>query len=127
MANKVYVVGVIGWEYNDQNYYRGDYKTSTPKAVYRRLKNAQDFCDEQNIKFLRSISAREYSCEFSDLFSYGAEAQGRKLLELFDPNAEDYYNDDGNMFERLTDEQIKNLLPYLDIKMYEITEVEIED
>ena len=46
---KVFVVMEIGWEYNDENYYRPESGGGIPTTAYRSKVEAQSACYEMNI------------------------------------------------------------------------------
>ena len=49
---KVFVVMEIGWEYNDENYYRPESEGGTPKVAYAKKADALNACAEMNTRKL---------------------------------------------------------------------------
>lgn len=57
MAKKtVFVVGKIGWEYNDENYYRPESEGVTPVKAYSTKEKAQAACDKLNAPLRKAAS-----------------------------------------------------------------------
>ena len=49
MAKKtVYIVSQIGWEYNDENYYRPESEGGKPVLAFSTREKAQAECDKRN-------------------------------------------------------------------------------
>lgn len=49
MAKKtVYILSKIGWEYNDETYYRSEHEGGTPMLAYSTREKAQAECDRRN-------------------------------------------------------------------------------
>tara|TARA_R110000772_G_scaffold267971_3_gene393572 strand:+ start:13888 stop:14109 length:222 start_codon:yes stop_codon:yes gene_type:complete len=56
---KAFVIMEIGWEYNDENYYRPQSAGGKPKAAYTSKVEAQSACYERNIKDQGEEDARD--------------------------------------------------------------------
>lgn len=54
-GEKLYAIIEIGWEYNDEHYYRGESGGGTPTKVYRSKERAEDELDRLNGKWLRTV------------------------------------------------------------------------
>jgi siderophore synthetase component len=67
----VYVVSKIGWEYNDENYYRPESEGGLPVLVFSTKEKAQAECDKRNAPLLKE-DADEY---------YRREATGQEKLD----------------------------------------------
>jgi hypothetical protein len=54
MATKtVYILSKIGWEYNDETYYRPESEGGTPVKAYSTKEKAQAECDKLNAPLLK--------------------------------------------------------------------------
>lgn len=137
----VYIVTRIGWEYNDENYFRAEAGGTdlTDMKAYRSYTNAKKFCDDKNLEAFKKFA--------SDIGNY--ENYHDTLDELVNPTLEqDFYatckflgidpktsvehfwgepDTEGTHFKDLTDEQLKAIIPFLTFAFYEVDEVEIED
>jgi hypothetical protein len=58
-----YVLMEIGWEYNDENYYRPESEGGTPKKVFMDLAKANRECAELNEASKNHIANYEYDEE----------------------------------------------------------------
>ena len=56
--NKVYIITRIGWEYNDENYYRADNGGVTMLGAtgYRSKINAQLACNKLNLQAFKELA-----------------------------------------------------------------------
>lgn len=48
----VYIISKIGWEYNDENYYRPESEGGMPVKAYNTQEKAQAECDKLNAPLL---------------------------------------------------------------------------
>lgn len=119
---RIYVVGEIGWEYNDETYYRSHYNQSIPKGAFTHLSEAEDYCDRKNLEFLRSINLEYYGYHVDEIFSDLDKAS--ELCGKYGISLDDAFRD-GCLLQQLTDDQIRELMPYLEVKLYEVTEVQL--
>ena len=71
-ANKVYVVGEVGWEYNDEYLYTGEYSGSHPQKVFTSKAAANKFALKKAIAAVGEISNL---CEY-DQFSRQSGSYG---------------------------------------------------
>lgn len=61
MARKtVYLVSRIGWEYNDENYFRGETGGGTPVLGFTTREKAQAECDKRNANLKHNNGADGY-------------------------------------------------------------------
>lgn len=81
---KVYVVMEIGWEYNDENYYRAESEGGTPKVAYRNKEDAQIACAEMNAKKLEQPCNQELVIDWEDEAKYIDEFFEVKEVILID-------------------------------------------
>jgi len=56
----VYIVSKIGWEYNDEIYYRPESEGGTPVKAYSTKEKAQRECDRLNAPLLKNDPADGY-------------------------------------------------------------------
>lgn len=61
MAKKtVYIVSKIGWEYNDEVYYRPESEGGTPVNAYSTQEKAQKACDKLNAPLVARANTEDY-------------------------------------------------------------------
>lgn len=64
MAKKtIYILSQIGWEYNDESYYRPESEGGTPVKAYSTRAKAQAECDRLNAPLLKRDPAEGYVTE----------------------------------------------------------------
>lgn len=121
---KIYVVNKIGWEYNDEYYYRPQSGGGLPEHAFTNLDDAKKYCDQKNLEFYKTTPIRDYmEGDMYDFFS----KEGTKLMsQFFGEDWRDILDDTYNICWDMTDEQWMQLLPHLEIVLYEICEVECE-
>jgi hypothetical protein len=67
MAKKiVYIVCKIGWEYNDETYYRPESEGGTPVLAYSTKEKAQAECDKRNAHLKNNKGEDGYITEALD-------------------------------------------------------------
>lgn len=55
METKLFTIVKVGWNYNDEYYYREESGGGTPIKAYRTLASAEEELDKLNGKWLRTI------------------------------------------------------------------------
>lgn len=118
---KYYIIQRIGYEYNDEVYHTTEFGSGTPEKVYSDKQKAQEKCDELNAKELSGIPIMEYGYSTDEIFC-SLDKANKVLRELDAEIPED--SDWDYCLPKLTVENYKRLAPYLNIKFYEIVEVE---
>jgi hypothetical protein len=63
---KVFVVMEIGWEYNDENYFRPEDGGGTPKVAYLSRNDAVLSCKDMNAKRLAQPHSQELVTEWDE-------------------------------------------------------------
>jgi hypothetical protein len=63
----------IGWEYNDENYYRSEDGGGVPKIAYQSKQDAVIACAEMNAKRLEQPQWQELVIEWGDEPEYVTE------------------------------------------------------
>jgi len=62
----IYIVSKIGWEYNDEVYYRPESEGGTPVNAYSTRAKAQEQCDKLNAPLLEGKQSDYYLREAQD-------------------------------------------------------------
>lgn len=78
----VYIISKVGWEYNDENYYRPQDKGGNPVKAYRSKEKAQAECDRMNGEWLRTDGA-DIRTDYDRPAAYGYE-----IVEVKEEDAE---------------------------------------
>jgi hypothetical protein len=66
LTRKAWVIQEIGWEYNDEYYYRGNSEGGTPQRVYFDHDRAMLDCAKMNAARLKHLKASGYPMEDGD-------------------------------------------------------------
>jgi hypothetical protein len=82
---KVFIVMEIGWEYNDENYYRTEDEGGVPKVAYESRTDAYVACAEMNVRRLASPSGKGMKKECDT--RYGDEP----IVEFFEVREVELY------------------------------------
>lgn len=114
---KYYIIQKVGYEYNDEVYYRAEDGGGTPEYVFLDKDKAQKSCDEKNIKELSGLNIFEYGYSSDEIF----EDEAADLMKKFGAPIDDCDRD--YQFPSLTLKQYRQIEPYLKIKFYEVCEV----
>jgi hypothetical protein len=72
----------IGWEYNDENYYRAEDGGGVPKIAYQSKQDAVIACAEMNAKKLELPYANQMITEW-----HGVDDEGNDIVDII----KDYY------------------------------------
>lgn len=125
----LYVVCEIGWEYNDEEWYRPESEGVMPKNAFTLKELAEECCDEMNVKYFREEAGGRWGgLRISDWTSYDKWELGdydiktQELLDKFsiDPSRE-FRLDDIEM----SDADIESVLKALGIVWFEVVPVEL--
>jgi len=79
---KVYVVMEIGWEYNDENYYRPESAGGLPKVAYESKEDARVACAKMNAS--RAESSRWASMYIEHEINDKDEVVNKYVTEWFE-------------------------------------------
>lgn len=118
--SKVYVIGRVGWEYNDEVMYRGEGGGSVPTMAYKNKEVAEKACSDMNIEWLLKERLESFCFSLDELFTEEGCYAGLNILEQYGiTSTDDFYG------REMSKELAEQLLPYLAVVGYEITEVEL--
>lgn len=120
LMSKVYVIGRVGWEYNDEVMYRAEGGGSLPTQAFRDKQKAENFCKQKNIEWIVENQLADYIYSMDELFEDENVLSGCHLLEGHGINS---VSDMRGL--RMSFELAEKLLPYLRVVGYEVTEVEL--
>lgn len=81
MATKVYIVCKLGFEYNDEYYYRPESEGGLPEAVFESREEAQKEMERRNALAFAGIEPREYG--YLRDISDSSETEVEAILEPF--------------------------------------------
>ena len=129
--SKVYIAAQVGWDYDDNNYYRTD--GNHPTKAFRDRKKAEQFVLEKNISSFKGEwgSIREYGgYDLNNLLNFDSNKRKMKSIfkKLFELSPEDWLNDYSVDFVvKPTEEDWSNLYNLFNVEFYELTEVEIDE
>ena len=126
----IYVVGKVGFQYNDEIYFRGEVVGVTPQVAFRSKEKAEEVALEKNIQTLKEISGDDwynglnaYCYDYEEIFS-----DARELYQLLNSKGIDEDDIPWNQFiESLTEDEFKQFYDNLELRFYEVHEVVYED
>ena len=126
---KGYVILEIGWEYNDETYHTSNYGTTyeAPTTVYTDLEKAKEKAKELEYKSFRGEMIFIYGYEIEDILTVDTATFVKEWNEMFNKelDLEDYWNDE--VPRDATDEQIEKLMEMVNVRFYEVKEIEIHE
>jgi hypothetical protein len=120
---KYYIIQRLNWEYNDEVYHTSESGGGTPEKIYSDAQKAQDKCDELNAAEMSGLRIMEYGYDLDDVFRNSDKANAI-LAKLNAPIPEDDNWD--YQLPKMTAAQYKKLAPCLNVKFFEVVEVEGE-
>jgi len=129
---KLYMVGAIGYEYNDEVFYRGESESVTPVILYRSVEKAEAEAARLTLSDLRDADLSDYAWGVEDLVR-DTKVHKRALedlMEKYSPGWEissceghDSLNELSLFIKQMSDEDVLAFLSHLTIKFYEVHEV----
>lgn len=128
---KLYIISEIGWDYDDNNYYRSD--GVYPSKAFRSKQKA--------IEELDKMSLQRFKSSFDEISNYGYDndrfnsnlAQKYKIFEkLFELSLEEWLTKSSNQdfvdwVVEPTEEDWKQLYECCYVDWYSIAEIDVED
>lgn len=110
---KVYIVQHIGYEYDDEHYYRSQCEGGNPERIFKNKKKADKLCLELNKKEIVGLNLYEYDPDFETI---------EDLKDLICGNPKDYEA----IVKDCSVEDIKKIMRLTRIRFYEVIEMELE-
>ncbi len=123
MEKKGYVIQKLGYEYNDETYYRPEDGGGNPVIVMTDEVVAKKKFMELEIEAWRGETVGNYGYNLDEVAS--DESEFEKALEAMGLEVDDLWNVE--IPKTATDDQIKRLIKASSIRFHEIVEVEIEE
>lgn len=123
MGKTGYIIQEIGYEYNDEYYYRGEAGGGTPKAIITDEAKAKDRLIDLEMKSWRSQYIGSYGYDLRDITR--DEDEFLKIIEEVVGDSDDWY--DVRIDDRFSDDQLKRLIRASTLRFHEIVPVEIEE
>jgi hypothetical protein len=127
---KIYVIQEIGWQYNDEYWYREDGDTGRPHQACFSKATAEKKCDELNIQFLMEIG--------DNVFGYGNEEGPDLVTGVTERDFAAWINAAGGkadheaqfyewLLPRPMSEAIaRRLLDFVTVRGYEVVELDVD-
>jgi hypothetical protein len=132
----LYMVGAVGYEYNDEIYYRGENDAVTPVMLYTSLEKAEAEAVRLTLSDLRTTELNQYAWCIEDII-LDTKAHKRAvedLMEKYSPGWEvkayegyEEMESMGGIIQQMSDSDLSELLSHLTIKFYEVHEVELAE
>ncbi len=127
--SKLYLIGKVGYEYNDEIYHR-PYNTKglvEPDILYKDEDKAERICMERNIDELKREDLHGYGYEADDVFLYSPLSRLAKKynIDLVDDEMEHQEQVFKKLLRVVDEEDLPVLIDTCKIKFYEVYEVEL--
>lgn len=127
MSRSIWIANRIGWEYDDNYYYKSEYSEGRPAFAYTDQKIAEDFVRDLNIQEIKSLGPRVFDYVRRDDLEYN---HSEESLARFD---EDYGIDLSDRYEitfsremdQYTDDDLLKIADVCNILFYELVEVSL--
>jgi hypothetical protein len=125
---KAYVVSRVGWEYNDDNYYRSEDQGGIPLKGYHTRGRAEAECLKMNVKEYKKLAGQldrysDYRHNLCEMVADGCKEEFEKVCKAYDI----YSEMEIQCLDSLTDQQLSKVIPCLDVQLYQVDEIEYED
>lgn len=127
--SKYYIIQEIGFEYNDEYYYRSQDSAGKPQIVFKKKTLANQRVDELNYKKFCLEEIGGYAESVREIIE-DVEGFVQTYNELFDKDlTEDQLDESFYEFTlpKMTLAQYKILKPYISLNFYEVVECEGEE
>ena len=129
--SKVYVISELGWEYDDNNYYRSDSGGGSPIVAYRSWEKAEQACKQKNINFfkdyLSSGEIKDYYCYREDLISDEGEKIQQIFAKFFGCSVTNWYENDVELAIKPTPKEWEELYDCFSVEWFQVTEINVEN
>lgn len=129
----VYIIMEVGWEYDDQYYYRPESRGGDPKKVFSSLEIAQSFCDEMTCDyFIKSLdypynNLISFSETFNPYYGYKTNVDlNLKLSKITDKVELVDYSFMCKEPEKLSRDVVLKIIKAFDINIYEVVSAKFE-
>jgi hypothetical protein len=136
----LYLVAEIGYEYNDEIYHSGENNSVIPVVLYRDPQKAAAVAAQRTLNLVRTEELSHYGYSLEDILAYEHRRDKTKkrafedLMNKYDPEFDlgDMHGWDSmqrldEVIKRMTEEDLVELLSYLNLKFFEVREVVLED
>lgn len=117
---KYYVLLELGWEYNDEYYYRTEYDDGRPKAVFTNKKEAEIESVKRTLKYISELDV-EFLLDSYSVIGWGNSEQ--KLQEFSERFPTITSKTKIKNIPTDIQENLVNWLEEIDIKFYEIVTI----
>ena len=138
MSEKFYVLMEVGFDYNDETYFRYNFGGGHPESVFTNKKKAEEACTKKNIERFSSLikngELREYGYGLDEVLSdkvYEEDLMYEEgiFMQLFGTTAETWWDslydrEDVRLKVEPTDEQWAKLFNCFNLNFYEVVTVE---
>jgi hypothetical protein len=124
---KAYIVQEVSYEYNDEINCMSE--GGKPEMIFVKKAKAEEHCLMLNIKMFKGLNLREYCYSIDDILKNGVSDEQfiKKFKNIFGRTIDiDLDNDEGQIPDDATIEQIKKLLELITLRFYTVEECEIE-
>jgi hypothetical protein len=115
-----YVVFEKGYEYNDEIYHLPDVSGGDPKRVTFSKEDAKNLITVLSRDSFRGLDIGNYTYDLKDV------VDEISLKEIFKINKWKWDEDNLTVPEKATDEQIDEVMKFIDLQFYDFQEVEMD-
>jgi len=125
MSGSIWIANNIGWEYDDNYYYRSEYHDGRPAFAYTDQKIAEDFVKDLNIREIRSLGDRFFDYVRPDDVGYSDEEKALFYKEFGIDYSNQYPLTFSTPMEELSDEKLIKIAEFFNVIFYELVEVSL--
>lgn len=122
----IYIVCRIGWEYNDEYYYRPEYEGGTPVNAFTVRTLAEELCKTKNCKWFIDALKGEYlisnPASYLDC-SWYPKSEIEKEVEKVEHLSWDHNNFTSEDPHLIKYDHLSELIKNLELEQYEVVEV----
>jgi hypothetical protein len=139
--SKLYVIGKVGFEYNDEIYARPEGDEVKPISAYRSQETAKKTAAAANLAELKELLKPKYSHDGLGMYGYNLVeiinehnfGKVCKILEIEEKNFSELLwlridiNEFSDTIKDANDEQLMKIMDCMSLKFFTVSEVELED
>lgn len=129
-GSKLYIVSEFGYEYDDNNYFRGENTGYYPRTAHRSEKKANEVCDSLNLSEFKNLFSNREIINYGELgymLDDDNESNKAVFLKYFGTTPDEWWdNPDVDWVVKPTEESWQELYTCFDVSWYNVTMVNLE-
>jgi len=122
---EVYIISKIGWEYNDETYYRPESEAGYPEMAFTIRELAIETCDEMNLKAFGENLIGEDLYSYNEIISEDLLEQLSLDFNISELGGNGDYHIPSDNWEKLSKEDKFKLMREIGIDFFEVIKVSL--